>query len=198
LDVAFSPNGLYLATASWDRTARLWDLNGNQVAVFADHHDVVTQVAFSPTGDRIATIGFDGPARVWDFQGNQRQVFAGHQGLITRVEFSPDGSRLATTGEDFTTRIWRIDDTQPNGQQIAQFEGRLGAFNEDWSQVYILQKANNLIETDWSVVVTAWPVDDLDTLVTKACDYLTPYLTHSPRVSDADRALCGIPPRNSE
>ena len=36
---------------------------------------------------------------------------------------------------------------------------------------------------------------DLEDLLTQACDWLTPYLTHNPTVSNEDRALCIIPPR---
>ena len=67
LGVAFSADGLYLASAGQDRTVRVWDVEaGTSVRVIRGHTDMVTGVAFSPDGDRLVTGSHDGTARVWD------------------------------------------------------------------------------------------------------------------------------------
>eukprot|EP00854_Cymbomonas_tetramitiformis_P012468 gene12468-14732_t len=62
--VAFSPDGMQLATASTDNTARVWSLsNGKCTATMQGHSDAVTGVAFSPDGTQLATASTDKTAR---------------------------------------------------------------------------------------------------------------------------------------
>ncbi|NEO12861.1 MAG: hypothetical protein F6K59_11255 [Moorea sp. SIO3F7] len=104
--VEFSPSGEKIATVSWDPTAKVWDLQGNELAKLKGHQDEVTSVAFSPDGKTLATASLDKTARIWDKKGNQLAVLKGHQDEVTSVAFSPDGERLATASDDNTARIW--------------------------------------------------------------------------------------------
>jgi WD40 repeat protein/tetratricopeptide (TPR) repeat protein len=192
LQVVFHPDGNAFATGS-DGRAVLWYLDGNESISMEGHQGFVYQVVFSPDGNAIATGGADGTARLWDLEGNQLAVMEGHGGGVTQVLFSPDGDRIATSDND-TTRIWTL-----NGQQIAQYEGQLGTFAPDWSHVWIVQPGNALMGEDpANQRVTKWPVDqDIDSLLARACRRLRSYLIHSPNVTESDRAMCNIPPRDS-
>jgi hypothetical protein len=65
--VAFSPDGRLLATASTDRTARLWDpATGDCLRTLTGHAESVDGVAFSPDGRRLATASIDRTAKVWN------------------------------------------------------------------------------------------------------------------------------------
>ena len=67
LGVAFSPDGTLLATASHDKTARLWDpATGEHLRTLTGHTDPVLGVAFSPDGTLLATASHDKTARLWD------------------------------------------------------------------------------------------------------------------------------------
>ena len=65
--MAFSPDGRLLATASSDRTARLWDpATGECLRTLTGHDGSVNGVAFSPDGRLLATASDDKTARLWD------------------------------------------------------------------------------------------------------------------------------------
>jgi WD40 repeat protein len=63
--VAFSPDGRQIATASHDRTARVWAVDGGSELMRVTHGGFVSGVAFSPDGRQIATASGDNAARVW-------------------------------------------------------------------------------------------------------------------------------------
>ena len=65
-DVAFSPVHNHLATASADRTARLWNTDGSLLMKFEGHLDRLARVAFHPSGKYLGTTSFDKTWRLWD------------------------------------------------------------------------------------------------------------------------------------
>ena len=119
--VSFSPDGKYIATASEDKTARLWDLTGKLIQEFKGHQDWVNSVSFSPDGKYIATVSWDKRARLWDLTGKLIQEFKGHQEGISSVSFSPDGKYIVTASWDNTARLWDL-----TGKLIQEFKGHPG------------------------------------------------------------------------
>jgi WD40 repeat protein len=90
--VEFNLDGQVLATASRDKTARLWDRQGRELARL-NHEEEVMAVVFSPNGQVLATASNDKTARLK------------HDDKVYSIIFSPDGQVLATASGK-TTQLW--------------------------------------------------------------------------------------------
>jgi WD40 repeat protein/TPR repeat protein len=116
-DVAYSPDGLRIVTASNDRTARIWDARtGVQLLVLTGHAKEVRSAVYSPDGTEILTGSLDGTARTWDARtGSLRRVLH-HASLVACASYSPDGTKILTAG-DRRYRIWDA----ASGAALAEF-----------------------------------------------------------------------------
>ena len=63
--LAVSGDGKWLASASWDRTVRLWPLAGGAPRVLEGNSQNVNGVAFSPGGGELVSAGYDASLRIW-------------------------------------------------------------------------------------------------------------------------------------
>ena len=108
--VTFSPDGLYIASASDDCTIRIWTAGSNQSAVqpLSAHSSPVNSVIISFDGAIIVSGSDDGLVRVWNAQTGQAALppLHGHTGQVNSVAISANGRLIASASTDCSVRLW--------------------------------------------------------------------------------------------
>lgn len=128
VNATFGPNGKYVATASLDKTARVWDAKtGAPVTEPLPHDDRVATVTFSPSGLHIVTSSDDGAARIWDIaKGEIIGAPLKHSLGVKMADVSPNGRWVVTSSLDRTAQVWSMTTGKPVLEPI-KFNGPVNA-----------------------------------------------------------------------
>jgi cytochrome c len=180
--LAVSPDGGWIASASWDHAVRLWPLRSSDERVLTGHQDNVNGVAFLPDG-RVVSAGYDTTLRIWPAGGGSPLVVP-LPSPLNSLAVAPDGE-IATAGAD-----GQVYFVSPTGERraavVAQSspivalaispDGRVVAASGIRGSVAVLDRSTHtLVRTlvgpglpDWSVTF----LPDNKTLLTGGADRL--------------------------
>ena len=141
----FSRNGLYIASASDDRTIRIWDTsNGSEVRIvvtrkvtdnnvvsalimpnlntltLTSHKNQVILVAVSPDGAVIVSGSDDCSIRIWDARTGVVMLspLIGHTNLVLSIAISPHAPLAASGSSDHTVRLWDLQTGKAVGEPM--------------------------------------------------------------------------------
>lgn len=131
MSVAFSQSGKYIATGSWDNTAKVCHLNPNGSAetLFDIKHDnYVNSVAFNPSGKILATGGWDCSANLWRMNDDGStatcaSTFQGHNSSVDSIAFHNSLPYLGTSSADNTVIVMRLSDDGSTATCTPKLEG---------------------------------------------------------------------------
>uniref|UniRef100_A0A0N4ZI08 WD_REPEATS_REGION domain-containing protein n=1 Tax=Parastrongyloides trichosuri TaxID=131310 RepID=A0A0N4ZI08_PARTI len=107
--VLFSPDSRYIASASFDKSIKIWDgKTGKYVTSLRGHVQAVYQISWSADSRLLVSGSADSTLKVWNMKNKGLMIdLPGHGSDVFAVDWSPDGERVASGGKDKVLKIWR-------------------------------------------------------------------------------------------
>lgn len=109
--IAITPNGQILASGSFDKTIKLWELStGSLIHTLSNHSKGVCCVAISPDGQTLASGSWDETIKLWRLStGELIGTLKGHTASVRSLVIAPDNQTLISGSFDETIKLWYMD-----------------------------------------------------------------------------------------
>lgn len=150
--LVISPDGQILASASADKTIKLWNLNnGENKHTLRGHSSFVNYIVISPDGQTLVSASADKTIKLWNIAtGKEIRTLTGHSNYVNYLAISPDGQTLVSSSADKTIKLWNLE----TGKEISTLTGYpkyidYFVISADW-QTIATGSADKIIKT-WNL-----------------------------------------------
>lgn len=107
-----SPNDAYFATASYDKTGKVWDLEtGETLSILRGHKRGLWDINFCKYDKMLVTASGDKTIKIWSLNDfTCIKTFQGHTNTVQRARFFNINQQVVTSGADGLVKIWDVKD----------------------------------------------------------------------------------------
>ncbi|MGD1920015.1 MAG: hypothetical protein ACFCAD_14650, partial [Pleurocapsa sp.] len=152
--IKYSPNGKIVASASWDKTIKLWNTINNQLNhTLRGHEDGINSIAFSSDNKILVSASEDKTIKIWNVENKPELVktLTGHTDSIKAITISFDGQLIASAGYDKTIKIWS------NAGELLQ---TINAHNLAITSLSFTPDSKKLASGSWDNSIKLWSIQD--------------------------------------
>ena len=151
--VAFSPDGRYIVSGSYDNSIKLWSVEKKKlIYTYEGHSDFVTSIAFSPDGKTIVSGSSDKNIKLWSVERKKLiYTFEGHSDSVNSVAFSPDGKTIVSGSYDNSIKLWSVE----KKKLIYTYEGHSNRVNS----VAFSPDGKTIVSGSWDNSIKLWSVE---------------------------------------
>ncbi|OSD03188.1 WD40 repeat-like protein [Trametes coccinea BRFM310] len=157
----FSPAGRWLATASLDGSACIWDVQGKRLhRQYVAHQKCCLDVDWLSESE-FATSGSDGLIQIMHVDNPKPlKSLSGHRSEVNQLRANPSRTRIASCSDDKTARVWNIEDivhSRPHDDQVVLLSGhKLQVSNLAWSPYTASGHHELLVTTSFDQTARLW------------------------------------------
>lgn len=156
--IAFSPDGKYVATATYcDMTIRVWNMETDSIVrVFNGHRDAVTSISFNPKGDKLVSGAYDKTIRIWSMEKDNYEIMRMEGNGFYSVSYSPDGRYISGGGWP-DVYVWDAE----SGVKVQLFKGHTSKINS----VKFNSNGRNIISSSEDGSIRIWKFPPLQDVI---------------------------------